>query len=306
MNVCVIGGTGHIGSQLIPLLVREGFEVQVITRGTTRIPSSEPWEKVEIIHAEYLHRDKNWYEMIGQLKTDVIIDLLGIDLPGIYQASRHYLEHLIVCGSLWMYGPPVTVPTPEEFQNPCEFEEYARRYHEIIGIQNQAGHDGIPFTAIMPSNICGPGKIPLEPAGGRSLEVHKRLSNGGEVELPEMCNTLVAPVDVSDVATGFFLAVMNRDVADHEIFNVGPPYAITIDHFVRTYESIYRKDFLIEYVSWEDFFQRCPEPGANYHFREHMAPDISKISRLLGYEPNYPPEESMERAVSWIRDTYGF
>lgn len=32
-----------------------------------------------------------------------------------------------------------------------------------------------------------------------------------------------------------------------------------------------------------------------------MCPDISKI-RKLGYEPRYTPEESMERAVAWMRD----
>jgi len=33
MKICVIGGTGHIGRNLVEMLVREGFEVIVITRG---------------------------------------------------------------------------------------------------------------------------------------------------------------------------------------------------------------------------------------------------------------------------------
>ena len=37
MNVVVTGGCGHIGTYLIPMLVRAGYEVINITRGMWRM-----------------------------------------------------------------------------------------------------------------------------------------------------------------------------------------------------------------------------------------------------------------------------
>jgi len=32
-----------------------------------------------------------------------------------------------------------------------------------------------------------------------------------------------------------------------------------------------------------------------------MCPDLTKIRTKLGYVPRYTPEETMERAVAWMR-----
>ncbi len=132
--------------------------------------------------------------------------------------------------------------------------------------------------------------------------MHKAHIRGEPVYLPEGCNTLIGPCDAFDVAQGHYLAVCNRDAAADEIFNVGSAYALTAKRFIEVYGEIYRTGIPVESVTQEDFLtQVLPDQGANYHFREHMAPDVSKIRAKLGYEPKYTPEASMERAVSWMR-----
>ena len=302
MKVCIIGGTGHIGSQLVPMLVDAGMDVSVVTRGQHNIPQNELWKNVVLLKADYRRQDVAWHRFLENLRVDVLVDLLGVDLPGTYHEAQKYIAHLVACGSFWMYGPPQIVPTPEETQNQCEFEEYSRRYYEIVGIRNQAIHDGLAFTAIMPTNICGPGKIPIDMKGGRNIGVHRAHAEGAEVVLPKGCNTLIAPCDVSDVAQGFFLAITQRERARGEIFNVGPPFALTMEKFIQTYETIYQCDLPREFMDWEPFLNEyLPEPGANYHFREHMSPDILKIREMLGYDPRYTPEESLHRAARWMR-----
>jgi nucleoside-diphosphate-sugar epimerase len=34
-----------------------------------------------------------------------------------------------------------------------------------------------------------------------------------------------------------------------------------------------------------------------------MLPDISKIRARLGYEPHYTPEQTLERAVDWMKNS---
>ena len=302
MRICIIGGTGHIGGMLVPLLRDAGHEISVVTRGKSSVPGGEVWKDVALLEGEYRRQDEEWHRFLREIHTDVMIDLLGVDFPAVYHELKDRAGHFVVCGSFWMYGPPQEVPTPEEMQNPCEFETYAIRYREILGIQNQADHDGVAFTAIMPSNICGPGKVPLEGRGGRDIEVHRAHRRGEPVLLPHGCNTLIAPCDVCDVASAFLMAVENRGNAAGEIYNIGPPYAITIGKFIETYATIYQTDIPVEYVGWERFFTEVlPEPGANYHFRAHMAPDTGKIREQLKFTPQYAPEESMQRAVEWMK-----
>lgn len=302
MKICIIGGTGHIGKFLVPFLVEDGHEVTVVSAGRTAVPKDSPWQHVGFRKGNYIRGDMVWSGLIQEISAEVLIDILGKDLPGTYKAARSVCCHLIACGSIWMLGPPTVVATPEITQGPCQSEGYARRYKEILSTKDLARRDGIAFTAILPPNICGPGKVPLEGRGGRDIAVHKAHMRGEPVYLPEGCNTLIGPCDASDVAQGFRLAVSNRDAAADEIFNVGSAYALTAKRFIEVYGEIYKTSIPIESVTEDEFLtQILPDRGAHGHFLQHMAPDLSKIRAKLGYEPKYTPEASMERAVSWMR-----
>jgi len=302
MKVCVIGGSGHIGKNLVEMLVADGHEVSIVTRGRTAIPSGGKWEKVTVVKREYRRDDEEWARFIRATDAEVMIDIPGTDVPATYDAARGKCKHFIACGSVWMFGEPRVVPTPEETQTPCPFEGYAIRYRELHETRDRATRDGIAFTAIMPPNICGPYQIPLDGRGGRSIEVHRAHMRGEPVPLPEPGNTLIGPCDAEDVAQGFFLALQQREAAAGEIFNVGSAYALTALQFIEAYAQIYGVKIPIEWHAWQDYSTKVsPHLGANFHFKAHMCPDLTKISARLGYRPRYTPEETMERAVSWMR-----
>lgn len=302
MNVLVVGGTGHIGGFLVPMLIDRGHSVTVMTTGRRPVPDGAEWQNVHFVRADYSREDRSWMDAVVQAEAKAVIDIPGNDLPALYEAAKPHCRHLIACGSVWMFGPPRVVPTPPEPQNPCESPGYAVRYREIVQVRQQAQEDGIAFTAIMPPNICGPGKIPLDNTGGRDIERHKAMMRGQPAVLPERCNTLIGPCDASDVAATFALAVDSRDAAAGEIFNTGSAYALTAPEFIAAYSRIYGNPIPIHYVPEHFFYNELlPAPGANFHFRHHMCPDISKTRRLLGYEPRYTPEQTMERAVNWMR-----
>lgn len=135
----------------------------------------------------------------------------------------------------------------------------------------------------------------------RNIENHKKHKNGEVVFLPEPGQTLIGPCDAEDVARGFFLSIMQPQNASNEIFNVGSEYAITVKRFVETYGEIYKVKIPVEWISWKEYSEKInPELGANTHFKWNMCPDISKISKKLGYKPEYTVEETMERAVRWM------
>lgn len=299
MKVCVIGGTGHIGQNLVRMLCKDQFEVFVVSRGTRPIHEDA---KVKHIKKSYDDRIDEWKELFQQIQPDIIIDILGSYAPTVYDTGLLYFKHFILCGSIWMFGEPKIVPTPEITQSRCIFPGYAKRYDEMLSLKERAKKDSVRFTAIMPPNICGPGKIPLDCYGSRRIENHKNFMMGKPVGLPEPGNTLIGPCDAEDVAQGFYLSVINPEKAADEIFNVGSAYALTAKQFVETYGKIFKVQTTIEWYTWKEYSQEInPQPGASFHFKAHMCPDISKISKKLGYKPSYTPEETMERAVNWMR-----
>lgn len=299
MKILVIGGTGHVASHLVPMLVSQGHKVFIGTRGNTPAKITIP-DGVQFVTC-----DSSDPEKLKALANETAFDAV-VDFPGTgyhtWQAFRDKASHVVVCGSLWMFGQPNVVPTPEIPQNLCPFESYALRFQQIQQMVKESPNYKAAFTAIMPPNICGPGKIPLDTSGGRSIEVHKANMRGETVYLPDGPQALIAPCDAYDLASLFALALNNPDKADGQIFNGGPEYALSITQFVKTYANIYRTEIPISYVSWEDYKKIIPSMGAWWHFYADMCPDISKAKLLLGYKPCYTSEEAMERAVIWMKE----
>jgi nucleoside-diphosphate-sugar epimerase len=303
MRVVVIGGTGHIGCFLTPLLAGAGHEVVVITSGRTPVPQTPDWKSVRMVKALYQRDDAGWKGVLAGLKAEVVIDIIGEDLVGLYHATKKDCRHLIACGSVWMFGDPRTVPTPPETQGPCRFDGYTQRYAEILQVKKQAAADGTAFTAIMPPNICGPGKIPLDTMGDRDIKIHRALSRGEEVVLPSPGSVLIGPCDAEDIARAFALAAARRDSAGGEIFNVGSAYALTAKRLAEAFGKIYGVNIPVRWVDWQEYITKVsPDLGCHYHFMVNMCPDIQKTAARLGYEPKYTPEQTMARGVNWMRE----
>ena len=300
MKILVIGGTGHVGSFLVPMLLSRGHDVAIGCRGKTSGHTGSALDSVRRVICN--SGDPASLKAIAEQETfDAVVDFPGTAW-NVWQAFSDSAQHIIACGSLWMLGYPHVVPTPEMTSETCVFEGYERRYQQIIDMLADSRRHKAAFTAIMPPNICGPGKIPLDTLGGRDIEVHRANQRGEKVYLPDGPEALIGPCDAEDLAQLFALAVDHRAAAAGQIFNGGSPYSLTATQFVRTMGRIHGRDIPIEYVSWERYKgEISPGIGWWWHFYAHMAPDISKARKLLGYEPRYTPEETLLRGVNWMR-----
>lgn len=301
MKILIIGGTGHVGTHLVPLLQTQGHEVYVATRGNKNPPAS--WGGgIKLISC-----DANDPQSLQAVADSVAFDTV-IDFPGtgfaVWNAFSDKVSHVIVCGSHWMFGRPEIIPAVEKAQAVCPFPNYARRFEQIQLMLSESGQRRAVFTAIMPSNICGPGKIPLDTLGGRSIDVHRAAMRGETVYLPDGPQAFIAPCDAADLAQLFALAVNNREKAAGQMFNGGPAYALSSTRFVEVYGELYGVAIPIEYISWESYKEYNPNQSAWWHFYADMCPDISKARELLGYKPQYTPEQAMCRAVEWMKEQY--
>ena len=303
-SVLVIGGYGHIGRFLVPRLVDAGWVVTVLTRGNQPLPDSPAWQGLRHRHItgdyQKLTEQHGWARIIDDVAPSAIIDILGRDTPAIVAAGPAGVRQVIVCGSVWMYGPPRQIPTPERTQGPFPFEFYRIRYRHIQELL--AAASGPAVTAVMPSNIAGPGKIPLDPYGSRELAIHKAMHSGLEIVLPHDGQMLVGPTDAEDIAEVFALALDEVDKSAGRMFNAAAAYALTYADLVTTYSRIYGVEIPVRAVDWDEFDLIVrPDPVQRYHHEAHMCADITAARRILGYEPKYTPEAALQRAVEWMR-----
>ena len=129
MRIVIIGGKGHVGTYLVPRLVEGGHEVICITRG-----QREPYQP----HAAWkavrqLTLDRAAEEAIGafgprvrDLQPDAVIDMICFTLDSarhLVEALRDQVQHFLHCGTIWVHGPSMQVPTSEE-QPRRPFGEY--------------------------------------------------------------------------------------------------------------------------------------------------------------------------------------
>ncbi len=303
-SVLVIGGYGHIGRFLVPRLVRGGWEVTVLTRGNQAPPDGEAWRDLPHRHVAGNYQDltekRQWSNLLKETAPGVVIDILARSAPAVVQACPAGVSHVVVCGSVWMYGPPRQIPTPERTQGPFPFEFYRLRYQQLQELLVAKG--GPAITGVMPSNIAGPGKIPIDPYGTREIAVHKAMASGLEIVLPYDGLILVGPTDAEDVAEVFALAAEQPGKAAGRMFNAAAAYALTFADLVTTYSRIYDVEIPVRSVEWDEFdLVVRPTPDQRYHHEAHMCADITAARRTLGYEPKHSPEAALQRAVEWMR-----
>src|SRR2546423_11066221 len=127
MRVVVIGGTGHIGTFLVPRLVSAGHDVIVASRGIREpyLPH-KAWKDVRHIEIDRVAEDGvgTFGSRIAALNADAVVDLICFTPESARQlvdalcqslpplASR--LPLLLHCGTMWVHGRPTTVPVTED------------------------------------------------------------------------------------------------------------------------------------------------------------------------------------------------
>ena len=190
-RVVVIGATGHVGTYLVPRLVRAGHEVTAISRGTREPYQSAPeWDAVTRLPADRDELDAagTFGAFIAGMDPDVVIDMVCFTADSARQlvdALRPTQPLLIHCGTIWVHGPALRVPVTED-EPRTAYGEYGMGKAEIEALlhrETRAG--GVPAIVLHPGHISGPGWPVITPAGNLDPAVWTRLATGQPLALPD-------------------------------------------------------------------------------------------------------------------------
>ena len=305
----IIGGSGHVGTYLVPRLVHAGYQVINVSR-RRRAPYQPhgAWQQVEQVTIDRTAAESagTFGDQIAALQPDVVIDMICFTLESAQQlveALHGKVQHFLHCGTIWIHGPSVEVPTTEMTPR-RPFGDYGIRKAAIEAyLLNEARRNGFPSTQLHPGHIVGPGWAPLNPEGHFNPGVFSDLAQGLEITLPNLGMETVHHVHADDVAQSFMQALANRSQAIGESFHVVSPAALTLRGYAEAVAGWFGKTANIRYLPWEEWRAGQPADQAQATW-DHIAHSpncsIAKAQRLLHYQPRYSSLQAVYESVQWL------
>ena len=304
-RVVVIGATGHVGTYLVPRLVRAGWEVVAISRGEREPYAAAPeWNAVERVRADREAEDGagTFGARIAALGADAVIDMIcftpesAAQLAEALRPSRPLLLH---CGTIWVHGPAARAPISED-EPRTAYGEYGVGKAAIEALllrETLAG--GVPTTILHPGHIVGPGWPVITPAGNIDQDVWRRLATGQPVALPDLGLGVLHHVHADDVAQAFERA-LTRPTAIGSSFHIVAAQAMTLRGLAYGAAAWWGREPVLEYVGWDEYERRVGQEHASVtreHVARSIAADISRARAVLDYAPRYTALEALHEAV---------
>jgi nucleoside-diphosphate-sugar epimerase len=313
MKIVIIGGSGHVGTYLVPRLVELGHAVVNVSRSQRQpYQSNTAWSKVQQVVLDRAVEEQagSFGEKIAALRPDAVIDMICFKPESaqmIVEALRGKVQHFLHCGTIWVHGPTVMAPTCEDYPR-APFGAYGIQKAEIEAyLLREARQNGFPATILHPGHIVGPGWVPLNPQGNFNPVIYTRLMRGEEITLPNLGMETIHHVHADDVAQIFVQAISYWSTAIGESFHVVSRQAVTLRGYAQAVASWFGKEAHPRFVPWEEWKLSVDENDARATW-DHIAHSpncsIEKAQRLLQYQPRYTSFQAVREAVTWLVDNH--
>ena len=309
-RIVVIGATGHIGSYLVPRLVRARHDVVAVSRGTRQpYHQAAEWRSVERVTADRDAEDAagTFGERIAGLRPDVVVDLVCFTADSarqLVEALRPSRPLLLHCGTIWVHGPALRVPITED-EPRTAYGEYGLGKVAIEALlHRETMSGGVPSVVLHPGHISGPGWPVITPAGNLDPQVWTSLALGKPLALPDNGLGVLHHVHADDVAQAFERA-LTRPAAIGSSFHVVSEQAMTMRGLAVEVAAWFGREPVLEFVGWPEFERLAGAEHATAS-REHgsrsITASIARAQEVLGYAPRYSTLETLREAVRWLSD----
>lgn len=304
-RIVVIGGSGHVGTYLVPALVQRGHEVVNVSRGSAApYRPHAAWSRVEQVTADRKAEAPDAFaERIAGLTPDIVVDMISFQLADTHplvEALRGRVEHFLHCSTIWVYGHNTAVPaTEDDPMNP--FGDYGTGKAEIERwLLAEARRSGVPATIFRPGHIVGPGWAPLNPAGHFNPEVFSSIARGEELVLPNFGLETIHHVHAEDVAQVILQSMLHRNAALGESFNAVSAQALNLRGYAEAMFRWFGQEPKLSYQPYETWKQGRPEDEARAtweHISRSPAHSIEKGRSRIGYQPRWSSLAGVQEAV---------
>lgn len=304
-RIVIIGGSGHVGSYLVPALVERGHEVVNVSRGSAKPYRPHfAWGVIENVLIDRAVEEKagQFGKKIVELRPDIVVDMISFDLSSteqIVEALRGKVEHYLFCSSIWVYGRYFAVPSTEaDPPNPIDTYGSGKAASEAW-LMREARMTGFPATCFRPGHIVGEGWVPISPIGNANPDTFSLIARGDELVLPNLGLETVHHVHAVDVAQWIILAIENRAASIGEVFNTVSEQAVNLRGYAERVYRWFGKEPRISFRPFDEWILDLGEWAENTrgHVIRSSCHSIEKSRQRLGYKPRYTSFDAVYESV---------
>ena len=314
MKILVIGGTGHIGSYLVPRLIGDGHEVTVVARNPHPQYADErlSWGSVEWVEADRRQEEAagSWSRRMEELEADAVIDLIAFtpeQNQQMVEAFEGRISHFLHCGTIWAYGPTERAPYEEHFPRRPTTQYGIDKAQIEADLQSAWRHRGFPATVVHPGHISGRRWLPIDPQGSRDgVEVYRKLATGQTVHLPDTGLATLHHVHGDDVAQVFHRALQRPERAMGESFSAVAPYALSLLGCCRCVAGLFGRVPELAYLPLSELASVVGQTSYEViesHVIHSPCSSVAKGERLLGYVPRYTTEQIYAECLEYLLES---
>ena len=306
-RVVIIGGSGHVGTYLVPALVERGHEVVNVSRGKAAPYRPHPaWKTVEHVVVDRRAEEAagKFGSRIAAINADIVIDMISFELEGtrqLVEALRGKVAHYLFCSTIWVYGHSTSVPSIETDRTNA-IDTYGINKAKIEAwLLQQARRDGFPATSFRPGHIVGEGWVPINPQANTNLNVFSLIARGEELVLPNLGLEMLHHVHADDVAQWVICATEQRAASIGEVFNTVSAHALTLRGYAeamyRWFEQEPRLSFA-PFDQWKLSLEKSDAESSWGHIMRSSCVSIEKSRQRLGYSPRFSSLEAIQQSVT--------
>ena len=318
-NALITGGAGFIGSHLAEALLEQGWTVEVIddlsTGGVENIAHLKGHPHFSYVLDTVMNRPL-MLELVD--RTDVVFHLaaaVGVEL--IVQQPVHTIETNIktteqVLELAARKRKPVLLSSTSEVYGKLDKPRFSEEDDLILGPTSRARwcyaaskiideflakayfkQKGLPTVVVRLFNTIGPRQT-----GQYGMVVPRfvrRALSGEPIPVYGDGTQRRSFTWVGDVI-GAMLALIEHPKAFGEVFNIGHTKEISIYELAVLVMTMTSSPSQIVLVPYEEAYE------AGFEDMPRRAPDISKIQRLIGYQPVLDLPDMLERIIAYERE----
>jgi len=316
MRFLVTGGAGFIGSHLAEVLLDAGHEVLVLDDFSTgrqqNVAHLEGRKHFELIAAsvtdEELTQDcVRSVDRVFHLASAVGVQLI-IQQPvrtietivdgaaAVFHACARYRKPVLITSTSEVYGKSRKVPfaeTDDLVIGPPSFRRWsyatAKAVDEFLALAYWH-HSRLPVVIVRLFNTVGPRQ-----SGQYGMVIPRFVSQallGRPITVYGDGKQTRCFCHVGDVV-GALVRLMDEPAAYGEVFNLGTDREISVRALAEMIRSIAQSRS--EIVPYQEAY------GAGFEDMERRLPDLAKVRRLIGYQPQRSLEQTIEDVICYVR-----
>jgi UDP-glucose 4-epimerase len=318
MRALITGGAGFIGSHLADALIGAGHHVVVLddlsTGSRENVAHLEPHRRFECVIGS-ISDDRLTGSLVQgadvvfhlaaavgvKLVVDAPIHTIETNVNGTEVVLRHARRHrtrVLVASTSEVYGKSATFPFREDADlvlgppTKCRWGYAASKLiDEFLALAYWKEHQ-VPTTVVRFFNSVGPRQssrygmvLPnfvRHALSGQPLIVH---GDGRQTRSFTWVGDVIAAL----------MALATEQRAVGEVFNVGNDREISIADLAARVRTLADSDSEIRFTPHAQVY------GADFEDMSRRVPDISKLRRLVGYQPKVQLDEIITRTIDYWR-----